>query len=79
MLSFKPAFSHSFTFIKRLFNSSSLSAVRVVSSAYLRLWILFSATWIPACILGVNRYVVEGYLRNIYGKALEFPVSKRLG
>ena len=37
MLSFKPAFSlSSFTFIKRLF-SSSLSARRVVSSAYLRL------------------------------------------
>ena len=40
MLSFKPSFSlSSFTFIKRLF-SSSLSAIRVVSSAYLRLLIL---------------------------------------
>ena len=38
MLSFKPAFSlSSFTFIKRLFSFSSLSAVRVVSSVYLRL------------------------------------------
>src|SRR5574339_259678 len=37
MLSFKPTFSlSSFTFIKRLFSSSSLSAVRVVSSAYLQ-------------------------------------------
>ena len=37
MLSFKPTFSLStFTFIKRLF-SSSLSALRVVSSAYLKL------------------------------------------
>ena len=37
MLSFKPAFSlSSFTFIKRLFNSSLLFAIRVVSSAYLR-------------------------------------------
>ena len=35
MLSFKPAFScTSFTFIKRLFGSSSLFAIRVVSSAY---------------------------------------------
>ena len=35
MLSFKPIFSlSSFTFIKRLFSSSSLSAIRVVSSAY---------------------------------------------
>ena len=37
MLSFKPTFSlSSFIFIKRLFSSSSLSAIRVVSSAYLR-------------------------------------------
>jgi len=36
MLSFKTVFSlSSFTFIKRLFNSSSLSAIRKVSSAYL--------------------------------------------
>ena len=38
ILSFKPALSRSsFTLIKRLFSSSSLSAIRVVSSAYLRL------------------------------------------
>ena len=44
MLSFKPTFSlSSFTFIKRLFSSSSLSAVRVVSSAYLRLLIFLPA------------------------------------
>ena len=37
MLSFKPTFSlSSFTFIKRLFSSSSLSAIRVVSSAIFR-------------------------------------------
>ena len=37
-LSFKPAFSlSSFTLIKRLFSSSSLSALRIISSAYLRL------------------------------------------
>ena len=42
MLSFKPTFSlSSFTFIKRLF-SSSLSAIGVVSSAYLRLYRYFS-------------------------------------
>ena len=36
MLSFKPTFSlSSFTFIKRFFSSSLLSAVMVVSSAYL--------------------------------------------
>ena len=50
MLSFKPAFSlSSFTLIKSLFSSSSLSAIRVVSSAYLRLLIFFLAILIPAC------------------------------
>ena len=49
MLSFKPAFSlSSFTFIKRLFSSSSLSAVRVEASAYLRLLIFLLASLIPA-------------------------------
>ena len=49
MLSFKPTFSLStFTFIKRLFSSSSLSAIRVVSSAYLRLLIFLLAILIPA-------------------------------
>ena len=39
----------SFTLIKRLFNSSSLSAIRVVSSAYLRLLVFLLAILIPAC------------------------------
>jgi len=38
-----------FTFIKRLFSSSSLSAIRVVSSAYLRLLIFLQAILTPAC------------------------------
>ena len=51
MSSFKPAFSlSSFTFIKRLFSSSSLSAIRVVSSAYLRLLIFLLAELILACL-----------------------------
>ena len=50
MLSFKPTFSLStFTFIKRLLSSSSLSAIRVVSSAHMRLLIFLPAIWIPAC------------------------------
>ena len=50
MLSFKPTFSLcSFTFIKRLFSSSLLSAKRVVSSVYLRLLIFLPAILIPAC------------------------------
>ena len=48
MLSFKPTFSlSSFTFIKRLFSSSLLFAIRVVSSAYLRLLIFLPAILIP--------------------------------
>ena len=48
-LSFKPTFSlSSFTFIKRLFSSSSLSAIRVALSAYLRLLIFLPAILIPA-------------------------------
>ena len=50
MLSFKPTVLLSyFTFIKRLLSSSSLSAIRVVSSAYLRLLIFLLAILIPAC------------------------------
>ena len=50
MLSFKPAFSlSSFTLIERLFSSFLLSAIRVVSSAYFRLWIFFPAILIPTC------------------------------
>ena len=40
MVNFKPAFSlSSFAFIEKFFSSSLLSAIRVVSSAYLRLLI----------------------------------------
>ena len=39
----------SFTFIKRLFRPSSLSAIKVVSSAYLRLLIFLPAILILAC------------------------------
>ena len=50
MLSFKPVFLlFSFTLIKRLFNFSSLSAIRMVSSAYLKLLIFLPAILILAC------------------------------
>ena len=50
MLSFQPTFSlFSFILIKRLFRSSSLSAIKVVLSAYLRLLIFILAILIPAC------------------------------
>ena len=50
VLNFKPSFSLSFfIFIERLFSSSLLSAIRVVSSAYLRLLIFLPALLTPAC------------------------------
>ena len=50
ILSFTLAFSlSSFTLNKRSFSSSSLSAIRVISSAYLRLLIFLLAILIPAC------------------------------
>ena len=50
ILSFKPAFSlSSSTLIKRLFSASSLSSIRVVSSAYLRLLIFLPAVLISFC------------------------------
>ena len=50
MLSFKPAFSFSsFTLIKRFFSSFSFYAIRVVSSAYLKLLIFLLTVLIPAC------------------------------
>ena len=50
MLTFKPTFSlSSFTYIKRYFRSYSLSAIRVVSSVYLRLLLFLPAILIPVC------------------------------
>ena len=62
ILSFKPTFSlSSLTFIKRLFGSSSLSAIRVVSSAYLRLLIFLSAILIPACASKIVLVLVNSF------------------
>ena len=50
ILSFKPAFSlSSFTLIKRLLSSSSMSVNRVVSSGYVSLLIFLPAILIPDC------------------------------
>ena len=50
VLSFKPAFPlYSFTFIKKLFISSSLSAIRVFSSVHLRLLMFLPEILIAAC------------------------------
>ena len=58
MLNFKPTFSlSSFTFIKRLFSFSSLSAIKMVSSVFLR-WLIF--LWL-ANIKGKNK---KNHMRN---------------
>ena len=49
MFSFKPAFYSSLSPSSRHSSSSSLSTIRVVSSAYLRLLIFLPAILIPAC------------------------------
>ena len=51
IFSFKLAFSlFSFTLIEGFFSPSLLSAIRVISSAYLRLLMLLPPILIPACI-----------------------------
>ena len=58
MLGSKPAFSlSSFAFIKRLF-SPLLSAIRVVSSAYLRLLIFLPAILIPPCVSSTPAFLM---------------------
>ena len=81
-LSFKPAFSlPSFTFIKRLFSSSLLSAIRVVSSAYLRLLIFLLAVLIPACasysqafLMMYSAYKLNKQGDNIQPWCTPFPI-----
>ena len=66
MLNFKPTFSlSSFTFIKRPF-SSSLSAIRVMSSAYLRLSIFLPEILIPACVSSSSVFLMmhSAYMLN---------------
>ena len=82
MLSFKPTFSiSSFTFINRLFSSSSLSAIRVVSSAYLRLLIFLQAILIPACASSSPAFLImySAYKLNKQGDNIQpwptpFPI-----
>ena len=53
---FQVNLSLSFTLIKRLFSSSSLPAIGVVSSSYLRLLILPLSILIPACDLSIQAF-----------------------
>ena len=75
MLSFKPTFSlSSFIFIKRPFSSSSLSAIRVVSFAYLRLLIFLPAILIPACASSSPVFLLmySAYKLNKQGDNIQF-------
>ena len=82
MLNFKPGFSlSSFTFIKRLFSSSSLSAIRVVSSAYLRLLIFLPPFLIPTCVASslALQIIYSSYKLNKRGDSIQtwhtpFPI-----
>ena len=73
-LNFKPAFPlSSFTFIKRLFNSSLLSAIRVISSAYL--WLIFPL----AILIPTVSYLYFAYKLNKQGDDIQpwhtaFPI-----
>ena len=75
MLSFKPAFSlSSFSFIKRYFSFSLLSAIRVVSSIYLRLLIFFPANLIPACASSSLAFQLNKQGDNIHSWHAPFPI-----
>ena len=80
-LSFEPMFSlSSFTSIMRLF-SSSISAIRVVLSAYMRLLIIFLAILIPAChsssptlVMMYSAYNLNKQGDNIQPWCTPFPI-----
>ena len=82
MLSFMPAFSlSSVTFTKKVFSSSSLSAIRVVSSAYLRLLIFLPAIFIPVCasfsltfLMRYSAYKLNEQGDNIKPWCIAFPI-----
>ena len=82
MLSFKPAFSlSSFSFNEKLFSSSPLSVIKVVSSAYLRLLIFLPAILIPACASSspefhmiYSAYKLNKQGENIQPQSTPFPI-----
>ena len=71
MLSFKPTFSlSSFTFIKRLFSSFSLSAIRVVSPAYLSY--LMNVNWMKIWMKNTNYSLIYDWLKHYNFNILPF-------
>ena len=66
---------HSSTFIKGLFSSPSLSAIRVVSSAYLRLLVFLLAILILACVSSSPAFLMmySAYKLNKQGDNIYTP------
>ena len=81
-LSLKPAFSgSSFSFIKRLLSSFWLSALRVVSSVYLRFWIFLPEIMIPICASSIpvcpnmyRAYTLNEQADNVQPWRTPFPI-----
>ena len=70
----KPTFSlYSLTFNKRIFSSSSLYAIRVVSFAYPRLLMFLLAILIPACVLSIPAFLMmySAYKSNKQGDNIQ--------
>ena len=82
MLNFKPGFSlSSFTFIKRLFSSSSFSSIGVVLSVHLRLLIFLPEILMLACTLCssafhmiYSKYKLNKQGDNIQPWRIPFPI-----
>ena len=85
MLSFQAAFSLSpFTFIKRLFSSSLLSAIRVMSSPYLKLFIFLLTVLISACsssspafLRMYSAYKLNEHSDNMQPWCTPFPIQNQ--
>ena len=82
MFSFKSTFSlSSFILIKRFFSSSSLSTIRLVSSANLRLLVFLPAILIPACDASSLAFctMYSAYtLTVVLEKTLEIPLDSKI-
>ena len=81
VLSFWPAFSLSFNFIKKLLSSSLLSAIKVVLSAYLRILIFVPPVLIPVCAsFGLEFHMMYSFCKlnkqgdNIQPWHTHFPI-----
>ena len=79
---FQASLSHlSFTFIKMLLSSSSLSDIRMVSSAYMKLLIFLLAILIPACassspvfLMRYSAYKLNRQSDNMHPWHTPFPI-----